>query len=166
MTPKAGHTFTAICYSCHTSFEPKPWQIKKQEFKCVVCNRRDTKLYRAKRKAAGWPVVSGKMPREYHRSYEQRYFENEENRARRNANMRAYSNAESTRPHHVARWKVHRAIEAGRLRKQLCEVCGSPDTQAHHDDYSRPLDVRWLCRVHHVEYHAAERAKATAGGAL
>lgn len=24
---------------------------------------------------------------------------------------------------------------------------------AHHDDYERPLDVRWLCRTHHFRFH-------------
>jgi hypothetical protein len=24
----------------------------------------------------------------------------------------------------------------------------------HHDDYSKPLDVRWFCRRHHLLHHA------------
>ena len=52
--------------------------------------------------------------------------------------------------------KVSRAVRAGRLRRQPCEACGSTDVQAHHDDYSRPLDVRWLCTKHHASEHNPE----------
>jgi hypothetical protein len=48
---------------------------------------------------------------------------------------------------------VARAIRSGRLVKQVCEVCGDPDTSGHHDDYSKPLDVRWLCDRHHKAEH-------------
>jgi hypothetical protein len=34
-----------------------------------------------------------------------------------------------------------------------CETCGSPKAQAHHDDYERPLNVRWLCTVCHGMEH-------------
>lgn len=44
------------------------------------------------------------------------------------------------------------AIRAGRLIRQPCEKCGGR-AQAHHDDYSKPLDVRWLCTTHHTEWH-------------
>lgn len=47
---------------------------------------------------------------------------------------------------------VGNAIRNGRLIRQPCEVCGE-FAQAHHDDYSKPLDVRWLCTTHHVEWH-------------
>lgn len=45
------------------------------------------------------------------------------------------------------------AIRDGKLIRQPCEVCGSAKAQAHHDDYSKPLDVRWLCSTHHSEWH-------------
>ena len=45
------------------------------------------------------------------------------------------------------------AIHDGRLIKQPCVVCGERAVEAHHDDYSKPLEVRWLCRRHHLEHH-------------
>ena len=52
-----------------------------------------------------------------------------------------------------ARNKAKHAIREKRLIKEPCEICQSPDTEAHHDDYSKPLDVRWLCKTHHTEWH-------------
>ena len=45
------------------------------------------------------------------------------------------------------------SIRDGRLIRKPCEVCGEIKVDAHHDDYERPLDVRWLCRTHHSEHH-------------
>ena len=47
---------------------------------------------------------------------------------------------------------VSNAIRDGRLKKQPCEKCGA-DAHAHHEDYSKPLDVVWLCHTHHMERH-------------
>lgn len=44
-------------------------------------------------------------------------------------------------------------VRKGRVIKRPCEVCGSPKAEAHHDDYSKPLAVRWLCKDHHEERH-------------
>jgi hypothetical protein len=52
--------------------------------------------------------------------------------------------------------QVHKALKAGSLQRQPCEACGSQKSQAHHDDYSKPLDVRWLCSKHHSEHHRVE----------
>ncbi len=52
-----------------------------------------------------------------------------------------------------ARNAVSNAIRDGRLTRQPCEVCGDIKSQAHHEDYSRPLDVQWLCFKHHRETH-------------
>ena len=52
-----------------------------------------------------------------------------------------------------AREKVLYALKRGKLMRQPCEVCGETKTQAHHDDYSKPLEVRWLCKKHHDEFH-------------
>jgi hypothetical protein len=45
------------------------------------------------------------------------------------------------------------AIRDGRLIQSPCEVCGKHKVHAHHDDYAKPLEVRWLCALHHRKLH-------------
>lgn len=54
----------------------------------------------------------------------------------------------------VAWWHQHRSKD---LIVQPCEICGSVEVHKHHEDYSRPLDVRWLCVPCHSEIHMNER---------
>lgn len=48
---------------------------------------------------------------------------------------------------------AHVYLRLGRLVRRPCEVCGLLDSQMHHDDYSKPLEVRWLCRPCHLKLH-------------
>jgi len=41
----------------------------------------------------------------------------------------------------------------GKLQPQPCEACGAMEAQKHHDDYSKPLAVRWFCRHCHLKHH-------------
>ena len=52
---------------------------------------------------------------------------------------------------------VRQALLRGELRRGQCEVCGSFRVDAHHDDYSLPLAVRFFCRLHHQAHHASLR---------
>lgn len=56
----------------------------------------------------------------------------------------------------AANASVAAAVASGRLlRPEVCEACGTgclPD--GHHDDYSMPLAVRWLCARCHRTAHA------------
>jgi hypothetical protein len=45
---------------------------------------------------------------------------------------------------------AYQAMKNGRLVKKPCEVCGKEKVEMHHDDYRKPLEVRWLCKVHHM----------------
>jgi hypothetical protein len=62
-----------------------------------------------------------------------------------------------------ARQAVANALRSGRLVKQLCEVCKVVETESHHDDYTKPLEVRWLCKSHHVEADRIRRKKESGG---
>lgn len=49
---------------------------------------------------------------------------------------------------------VTKALKCGDLERKPCEVCGSViNVHAHHDDYAKPLDVKWLCPIHHKQEH-------------
>ena len=48
---------------------------------------------------------------------------------------------------------VKNALYNGLLVKKPCEVCGNIKSEAHHPDYSKPLDIMWLCLKHHREWH-------------
>ena len=52
-----------------------------------------------------------------------------------------------------AQTMVGNAIRDGKLFRLPCESCDRVDSHAHHDDYLKPLNVRWLCPVHHSEWH-------------
>lgn len=54
---------------------------------------------------------------------------------------------------YLAYQKVSKAIKKGKIIKLSCKICGSINSQGHHPDYSKPLNVIWLCKIHHAELH-------------
>jgi hypothetical protein len=86
--------------------------------------------------------------------------------------VRAYDRERGKRPERLAaqisitrlwraedkrRTKAHnavaRAIKKGTLDRQPCMRCKSKKTEAHHDNYDKPLDVMWLCTPCHKQRH-------------
>lgn len=53
-----------------------------------------------------------------------------------------------------ARSYINVYIKRGAILPQPCQVCGASPAEKHHEDYNKPLEVIWLCRPHHLEYHA------------
>ena len=55
---------------------------------------------------------------------------------------------------HYAREQVAYALKTGKLVKGPCEICGTTkQVEGHHEDYSKPLDVNWLCMPDHKKWH-------------
>ena len=52
----------------------------------------------------------------------------------------------------AARTAVWKALSGGGLIKQPCK-CGCIEVQGHHEDYSKPLEVEWMCIPCHRKYH-------------
>jgi len=54
--------------------------------------------------------------------------------------------------------QVNRAIKKGQMTRGVC-FCGISKTEGHHDDYTKPLSVIWLCRPHHQEADRQRRKR-------
>ena len=78
---------------------------------------------------------------------------------RRKAWNRAYRPVKAAREQekYKARTAVGNALRDGKLQREPCVQCGNPRSEAHHEDYSRPLDVTWLCRRDHRALHEARK---------
>jgi hypothetical protein len=117
------------CRKCGRSFEPSAYQAAKYDWICEECRRAHNRVY--------------------YRAYRAR----PDIAPERAADARRYYSEPSNRPKIEAKQAVRTAIKNGTLQKRSCEVCGEERSHAHHNDYSKPLDVRWLCSAHHVALH-------------
>lgn len=73
----------------------------------------------------------------------------------RRRNDAKYRKTAAGRYKDAARKAVSRALKTNKLTKGPCAICGATNgIQAHHPDYSNPLDVEWYCRMHHDEVDA------------
>jgi ribosomal protein S27AE len=96
--------------------------------------------------------------REKNRGYSTRYYQANAEKEREQARERSKTTAYKIRK--AAQQRVRTAVRRGRLTQSLiCSECGRETTlHKHHDDYTKPLDVRWLCPDCHVELHAKRRS--------
>lgn len=89
------------------------------------------------------PEVAALKMREWRKNNKERHLEFIKNYKRNNPNKA------------TAHLIVKDAIRVGIMKRKPCEVCGKENAHAHHEDYSKPLNVIWLCQKHHSERHRA-----------
>lgn len=104
--------------------------------KCKDCTKRDVRSNRR---------IKSDYYREYDRKRGNRWREGYE------ADWRK-ANPEKYRAHYL----MGNAIRDGRLKREPCFMCGNGEVHGHHVDYSKPLDVIWLCATCHQRVHAYE----------
>lgn len=131
---------TKVCMKCglekHLSdFYKHPEMTDGHVNKCKACNKKDVTKNR-------------KDKIEYYREYD-----------RKRGNRQGYEYTKEYRKKNPEKYNAHKAvgnaIRDGKLKKKPCEICGTTKyLVAHHEDYSKPLDVIWLCSAHHKWIHS------------
>jgi len=72
----------------------------------------------------------------------------------RKASLRATEKYNAKNPlKRKAQGMISSHIQSGKIIPRPCGVCGEVKTDAHHSDYSKPLEVMWLCRKDHKKWH-------------
>lgn len=134
------------CKTCGCAYTIKASMVARRSYPCPHCDSKRTVEYARKNRD---------KKRAWNNAYSKR---NSANRAEKTSSWRA--NHPEKRSAHQA---VQTAIRNGSLVKQPCAVCGSDERiHGHHDDYTKPLEVVWLCHKHHMERHSMLRARGEA----
>lgn len=59
----------------------------------------------------------------------------------------------------LCRSKTRSKIRSGEIKKMPCVVCGDQKSESHHEDYSKPYEIIWLCRKHHIDADKKRRER-------
>lgn len=117
--------------------------------RCISCHADKAREYRATPRAKEMVRLLRERKRDDFREYNRRYRRKHEGISTKSSRQWRSKFPERARAHGIL-WKE---IMKGTVVRQPCEVCGQGKAHAHHDDYSKPLEVRWLCAMHHAEAH-------------
>lgn len=132
------------CFKCLRAKPLAEFYVHKQMAdghlnKCKECTKSDVRYHRKDNleKVRSYDVARAKAP--------QRRAKNVARTRGRRAKGDGYMAAHNA---------VARAIKSGNLQRSPCQMCGTENhVHAHHDDYSKPLEVMWLCPIHHRARH-------------
>lgn len=128
------------CVRCGVAKTPNDFHVDKR-----TGNRRGTCKECRQAIARMWI----RSNRERVNAIKQRWYKAHQGRVR--AVYREYerNNKEKRRAYSI----VLRAKKRGIITQHPCSICGSLNARAHHPDYTKPLEVVWLCELHHSVVH-------------
>jgi len=137
-------TVAKVCFKCKqekplSKFYKHKMMADGHLNKCKECTKIDVRKHR---------IINIDKIREYDRARGS----SKERIARNVVRQRAYR--ENNREKYIARERAGRALEKGIIKRSPCEVCGiDKRIEMHHEDYSKPLEVVFLCSLHHKRVH-------------
>ena len=135
-----------VCFKCGIEKELDEFYVHQQMGdghlnKCKECNKRDVSENYRKRIA-------------HYTEYERKRTQNKQRK------QRALDYQRRRRIEHRDIERAYRIVQyhlrTGKIKREPCELCQNPSTDAHHTDYSRPLFIWWLCHSCHEMVHGKE----------
>lgn len=139
------------CSKGHEYTVENRYILKSGYSECRICRNKNSKKYYQYTPALRKKLYEAHRDNPYYVEYGKQYNKlgksyiatkkwNEKNKEKRKAHI-----------------LVNTAVAKGEIIKTSCEKCGNVKVDGHHKDYSKPLEVIWLCRVHHKEEHRLEK---------
>lgn len=133
------------CFKCNklkplSDFYKHPQMPDGTVNKCKECSKKDTRDHRLNPKYREKVL---RYDKERFKKPERKKLVAEYQRKRRS------KHPEKERARRLIGYRLRRGI----LKPLPCEICGNKKTEAHHDDYSKPLEIRWLCFKCHRRVH-------------
>lgn len=129
------------CFKCNvqkplSEFYKHPAMADGHLGKCKICAKKDVYIHRhespSREKILAYDRARGnRQTLEYNQEYRAKY-------------------PKKYKAHYI----VSYAIKSKKLFREPCAICGNEETHGHHDDYDKPLNIRWLCAEHHHQWHA------------
>jgi hypothetical protein len=138
------------CFKCNENKELTEFYRHKEMSdghvnKCKDCNKQDV-------------IINRKSKLQYYREYDKKRNSLEHRK------IKSIEKCSNYRKENPKKYKAHSLVNSsirnGKLKKpKICESCLSQSKlNAHHDDYDKPLSVRWLCSPCHSEWHKYNQA--------
>ena len=155
-SPKKASGFLSWCKSCYAARDANPQYRKNRRLYLAEYGQRPSvkAIHRERVKTPHAKAVRKVWRRtDAFRQKRKEYMAHmtPEMRERWRVYRRAYERAHRTK--NLARLLTSLMRRFGYLVPGPCAKCGHAKVVAHHPDYSRPLDVIWLCRPCHVLLH-------------
>ena len=143
-----------ICFKCNSEypatsdfFYRHPRMADGLLGKCKECTKKDSqkRLEEKPEEVAAYERKRANLP---HRVEARSFYKKTE--SGRSSHAKALRKQIALFPEkYRARTAVRNAVRDGKLLRLPCVECGEPKSEGHHEDYSKPLDVVWLCNKHH-----------------
>lgn len=141
------------CRRCRvvlTGSNSYPFELRHRNYVCIPCKLAETRSYKHGRQsiidcANRWAAAHPERVAAFRKKAFAAYMANPANDIK-------------IKSRHKFQYAIKRGVI---VRPTACEMCGgNRNIQGHHADYTKPLDVRWLCQKCHYWEHRKINDKA------
>lgn len=166
------------CSVCHEIKEVKNFGVRNDrpcgyQSSCNDCKAKKARYYRASKKGfiktrenerRYLKTEKGKITylkkldnrRKSEKAKETKLKYNQTEKAKELNKLRKRRYREKNKLKEKCRSEFLKAIARKEIKRGRCIKCGKINAEGHHEDYSKPFDVIWLCKKHHTEHHFLE----------